>query len=301
MLRGVERREGRIVVKLTPTYTGCPATLAIQLAVEAALAEAGMPTPGRDRAVAAVVDRRHHRGGPPQAEGVRHRPAGRAARVPARCSRDETVACPKCGSTATSQDLRVRLDRLQGAVALRGLRRALRLLQVPLSAGPMRDFQPLTIAEVRRETPEAISVTFAVPEPLREAFRFKPGQHLPVRAMHRRRGAAAHLFDLLARPARPTCASPSSASPTGASPTGPTTRWRPAARSTSMPPAGRFVLPESDGSAAPRRRVRRRRRHHADHGHGQARAGARSRAPASRSSTATARPRASCSARSWRT
>ena len=43
VLRGVERRKGRIVVKLTPTYTGCPATLAIQLAVEAALAEAGLP------------------------------------------------------------------------------------------------------------------------------------------------------------------------------------------------------------------------------------------------------------------
>ena len=42
VLRGVERREGRIVVKLTPTYTGCPATLAIQLAVEAALAQAGL-------------------------------------------------------------------------------------------------------------------------------------------------------------------------------------------------------------------------------------------------------------------
>ena len=42
VLRGVERREGRIVVKLTPTYTGCPATLAIRLAVEAALAQAGL-------------------------------------------------------------------------------------------------------------------------------------------------------------------------------------------------------------------------------------------------------------------
>ena len=42
VLRGVERRDGRIVVRLTPTYTGCPATLAIQQDVEAALAEAGI-------------------------------------------------------------------------------------------------------------------------------------------------------------------------------------------------------------------------------------------------------------------
>ena len=46
----------------------------------------------------------------------------------------------------------------------------------------MREYQPLRIAEVRRETPEAISVTLHIPEELREAFRFKPGQHLPLRA-----------------------------------------------------------------------------------------------------------------------
>ncbi|RPI37525.1 MAG: DUF59 domain-containing protein, partial [Hyphomicrobiaceae bacterium] len=40
ILRSVERRNGELVVELTPTYTGCPATLAIRLAVEAALAAA---------------------------------------------------------------------------------------------------------------------------------------------------------------------------------------------------------------------------------------------------------------------
>jgi ring-1,2-phenylacetyl-CoA epoxidase subunit PaaD len=42
VLRGVALREGRIVVTLTPTYTGCPATAAIQLAVEVALMDAGI-------------------------------------------------------------------------------------------------------------------------------------------------------------------------------------------------------------------------------------------------------------------
>ena len=42
VLRGVERRGASIVVKLTPTYTGCPATLAIRRDVEAALHEAGL-------------------------------------------------------------------------------------------------------------------------------------------------------------------------------------------------------------------------------------------------------------------
>src|SRR5262245_66593782 len=42
ILRGVALHEGRIVVELTPTYTRCPATLAIRLAVAAAPAGAGL-------------------------------------------------------------------------------------------------------------------------------------------------------------------------------------------------------------------------------------------------------------------
>ena len=103
ILRGVERHEGRIVVKLTPTYTGCPATLAIELAVQVALAEAGLA----DASVESVLS-------PPWStdditeEGRRKlRESGIAP--PARGARartlfaQETVACPKCGSTATSR------------------------------------------------------------------------------------------------------------------------------------------------------------------------------------------------------
>lgn len=43
ILRGVEREHGRIVVRITPTYTGCPATLAIRLAIETVLLAAGLP------------------------------------------------------------------------------------------------------------------------------------------------------------------------------------------------------------------------------------------------------------------
>jgi ring-1,2-phenylacetyl-CoA epoxidase subunit PaaD len=103
VLRGVERRDGRIVVKLTPTYTGCPATLAIQLAVQAALAEAGLA----DVAVETVLS-------PPWTtdditeEGRRKlkdfgiAPPGRAGGVRALFG-EETVACPKCGSTDTAR------------------------------------------------------------------------------------------------------------------------------------------------------------------------------------------------------
>ncbi len=46
----------------------------------------------------------------------------------------------------------------------------------------MQDYRPLRIAAVRRETAEAIAVSLEVPAALAAAFRFKPGQHLPVRA-----------------------------------------------------------------------------------------------------------------------
>ena len=45
-----------------------------------------------------------------------------------------------------------------------------------------KGFHNLRIAEVRRETPDAVSIRLDVPEALREAFRFKAGQHLTLRA-----------------------------------------------------------------------------------------------------------------------
>lgn len=43
-------------------------------------------------------------------------------------------------------------------------------------------FHPLTVEEVRRETPDCVSVSFRVPEEFRDAFHFLPGQHLTLRA-----------------------------------------------------------------------------------------------------------------------
>lgn len=42
-------------------------------------------------------------------------------------------------------------------------------------------FHRLTVSDVRRETPEAVSVAFAVPAELAEEYRFAPGQHLTLR------------------------------------------------------------------------------------------------------------------------
>jgi ring-1,2-phenylacetyl-CoA epoxidase subunit PaaE len=44
-----------------------------------------------------------------------------------------------------------------------------------------RDFHPLTIGDVRRETPEAISIRFSIPDELRADFAFTSGQYLTLR------------------------------------------------------------------------------------------------------------------------
>jgi len=46
----------------------------------------------------------------------------------------------------------------------------------------MSKFHPLPIARVERETRDAVAITFAVPEALREQFRYAQGQHLTLRA-----------------------------------------------------------------------------------------------------------------------
>lgn len=43
------------------------------------------------------------------------------------------------------------------------------------------EFHRLKIADVRRETPEAVSIAFAVPHELAGVYRFNPGQHLTLR------------------------------------------------------------------------------------------------------------------------
>lgn len=43
------------------------------------------------------------------------------------------------------------------------------------------EFHRLKIADVRRETPEAVSIALAVPRELAEAYRFTPGQHVTMR------------------------------------------------------------------------------------------------------------------------
>ena len=103
ILRGVAHKDGQIVVALTPTYIGCPATFAIRLAAEAALAAAGLPEarvvtqlspPWSTDAITEMGRRKL------KAFGIA--PPVRAT-GPGALFRNAEVACPRCGSTKTSK------------------------------------------------------------------------------------------------------------------------------------------------------------------------------------------------------
>lgn len=110
----------------------------------------------------------------------------------------------------------------------------------------MHEFQKLTITGVRREIPDAISVTLAVPPEIRDAFQFQPGQHLAVRVI---------MDGQELRRTYSICSGPDEGELRIAIKQvagGVVSNW---ANSTLeagqalevMPPSGRFVLPEGDG------------------------------------------------------
>ena len=100
VLRDVFRRDGQIVVTLTPTYTGCPATAAIQMAVETALLDAGLTTARVETVLSppwTTDDLTEDGRRKLTAYGIA--PPNRT--VAAGLFAVETVACPKCGSLQT--------------------------------------------------------------------------------------------------------------------------------------------------------------------------------------------------------
>lgn len=108
------------------------------------------------------------------------------------------------------------------------------------------DFQTLLIKSVRRETPEAISISLQIPEGLRAAFAWKPGQHIALRATfdgeEQRRTysiCSGPDDDLLQIAIKRVAGGRLS---TWANDTLAPGQWLEV-----MPPAGRFILPASDG------------------------------------------------------
>lgn len=45
----------------------------------------------------------------------------------------------------------------------------------------MTTFHSLTVAKVEPETRDAVTITFAIPDALRNAYAFRPGQHLTLK------------------------------------------------------------------------------------------------------------------------
>jgi ring-1,2-phenylacetyl-CoA epoxidase subunit PaaE len=111
----------------------------------------------------------------------------------------------------------------------------------------MHEFQALPVVEVRRETPDAICLTLAVPAPLREAFRFRPGQHLTLRAMSEE-GEQRRTYSICCAPGDEHLRIAIKRVAGGWFSNWANDTLAAGATLDVLPPTGRFVLPESDGS-----------------------------------------------------
>src|ERR1700737_3868775 len=78
--------------------------------------------------------------------------------------------------------LRIRFDLLQGAVALQKLPRTVRLFQMSLNmSSSIPRFHRLAVHDLRRESTDAGSLTFAIPGGLAGGHKFAPGPYLTLR------------------------------------------------------------------------------------------------------------------------
>ena len=103
ILREVVMDGGIAVAKVTPTYSGCPATVAIELAIEAALRDAGFePRIERVMSPAWTTDWISDEGREKLREfGIA--PPEKASNSVRALFGETSVSCPKCGSSETER------------------------------------------------------------------------------------------------------------------------------------------------------------------------------------------------------
>lgn len=113
IIRGVEWQDDTLVVTVTPTYSGCPATSVINLDIEAALRAKGIgklrlerqlsPPWTTDWITPEGRDKLRAYGIAPPVDGTAAdgRLAGRIARLAG--TSNLVIACPRCGSTRTEK------------------------------------------------------------------------------------------------------------------------------------------------------------------------------------------------------
>jgi ring-1,2-phenylacetyl-CoA epoxidase subunit PaaD len=110
IVRNVARKDGEVVVTVTPTYSGCPATAMIAADIRRALTEAGVghcrietqlsPAWTTDWIVAGARERLRSYGIVPPGE----RAATRSIDISGLRKREAVaIACPRCGSTRTQE------------------------------------------------------------------------------------------------------------------------------------------------------------------------------------------------------
>lgn len=102
ILRAVEVDGNVAIAKVTPTYSGCPAVLAIELAIEAALVRAGFEA-RIERVLSPVwtTDWITEEGREKlRAFGIAPPAGGRSVRA---LFSETDIACPRCGSEATEK------------------------------------------------------------------------------------------------------------------------------------------------------------------------------------------------------
>ncbi|MDD2868559.1 1,2-phenylacetyl-CoA epoxidase subunit PaaD [Neomegalonema sp.] len=114
IIRGVEWREDTLVVTVTPTYSGCPATTIINLDIEKALRDRGIEKLRLERRLSPPWttdwlteegrEKLRAYGVAPPIDGTAAdgRLAGRISRLTAGGA-NFAVACPRCGSTNTGK------------------------------------------------------------------------------------------------------------------------------------------------------------------------------------------------------
>ncbi len=110
----------------------------------------------------------------------------------------------------------------------------------------LHEFHALPIAAIERPIRDAIVVTFDVPQALLPAFAFKPGQHVAVRALFAGQEERRN-YSICARPGEPLRIAIKRV-PGGLFSNFAAEHWQAGATVEVMPPAGRFVLPPSDGA-----------------------------------------------------
>ena len=193
VIRDVEWNAETLIVGVSPTYTGCPATSVIHFDIERRLRERGVEALRIERRLSPpwttdwirpeAREKLNAYGIAPPVEGPA--PDPRTQGAPRRHDRSAAArGLSALRIDANRKDQFLRLDPVQGEFPLRGVPRTVRIFQVHLKTPeqrPMARFHPLDVIDVRRETRDAVVVTLKPRDADVASFDFTQGQYLTFR------------------------------------------------------------------------------------------------------------------------